>query len=126
MNRVARLLTSDLSVLRWTLGWLSLLLSAGFFASESQNTNYEFLNDSASKAMWATLFAVHGVSLLWLAVIDCTTWLTRTSAGFGLFLWSYVFLSFTIYDPTPINSTEWMLLLPMLIEMWLMSEVRKK
>lgn len=124
--RIVRLLTSDLSVIRWCIGWLALLLSAGFMLSESQNTNYEFLNSHASKMMWATLFALHGFLLLFLSLWHMPTFVTRTVSIVGLFLWTYVFLSFTFYDPTPINSTEWMLLLPMMIEMWMMAEVREK
>lgn len=103
-----------------------MLLAVGFFVSESTNTNYEFLNSHASKMMWSMLFAAHGILLLYLALFEMPQIVKRFVSAVGLFLWTYVFLSFTFYDPTPINSTEWMLVLPMLIEMWFMAEAEHK
>ena len=38
----------------------------------------------------------------------------------GLLLWGGVFLSFTYFDSTPITSTEWLLLIPFLAELWVL------
>ena len=35
-------------------------------------------------------------------------------------LWGGVFLSFTYFDSTPITSTEWLLLIPFLAELWVL------
>lgn len=128
-KRIIGVLFSDLSALRWILGWVSLILSAGFFFSGTDNHNYDLINIMAVKNVWGVLYFLHGMSMLYTALYkDCRFFVKCSFSVIGIWLWLYVFLSFTFYDPTPVKATEWLLFLPVMIEVWLLSEagVRRK
>ena len=43
-----------------------------------------------------------------------------TNSVFGLWAWNYIFLSFTVFDATPVAPTELLLAVPTVIEVWTM------
>lgn len=126
MNRLVKVLTSDLTPIRWVLGWLSILLSVGFLTASTDNPNYEFINTIPSKLTWVSMYFIHGVLLIITSMYAVPYYGRSLIHVFGLFLWSYVFLSFTFYDRTPIYATEWMLMIPIIVECWMLSEVKRR
>lgn len=126
MRRVIRVLTSDLTELRWILGWLGVLLSVGFLTASTDNPNYAFINTINVKMMWVTMFFAYGCMTVGTSLYNIAYQFRSLLSVVGIFLWSYVFLSFTFYDPTPIYATEWMLMLPVLVECWLLAELPKR
>jgi hypothetical protein len=122
-QRILGVVYSDLSPMRWIMGWISLVLAAGFFFSDTDNHNYDLINIMAQKNVWGFLYTIHGISMLYTALYPrCDYYLKSMFSIIGIWLWSYVFLSFTFYDPTPVKATEWMLFLPVMVEVWLLSE----
>jgi hypothetical protein len=128
-QRVLGVLFSDLSPMRWIMGWIALVLSAGFFLTSTDNHNYDLINLMANRHIWGILFCVLAIIHLYSSLYPkCSFYIKALFNVLGIWLWSYVFLSFTFYDPTPIKATEWMLGLPILVEVWLLSEagIRRK
>ncbi len=126
MKRLIRVLTSDLTPLRWVLGWLGVLLSIGFLTASTDNSNYEFINTLYSRLIWFMMFFTYGAMLIGTSMYNIAYHIRSILSVVGIFLWSYVFLSFTFYDKTPIYATEWMLLIPVIVECWLLAELPKR
>ena len=99
----------------------ALLMALGFLFSTTDNNNYLFLNTVASKKLWGVLFLIHAFELFYSAFsIDLHRTVKQSMSVTGLLLWGGVFLSFTYFDSTPIASTEWLLLIPFLAELWVL------
>ena len=126
MKRVIRVLTSDLTPMLWVLGWLAVILSIGFLTASTENSNYEFINTLTSRIAWVLMFFTYGVMTIGTSMYNIGYYIRSCISVVGIFLWSYVFLSFTFYDPTPTYATEWMLLIPLIVECWFLSELPKK
>lgn len=122
MNKIIKTLTGDLSVVRFCMGILSLILALGFFMDNTANGNYQQINNLADKKIWSAIFVLHAISLLMTIVYELPVHLKRFLNLVGIWVWSYVFLSFTFYDASPTASTEWMLVMPVILEFWLLTE----
>lgn len=122
MDKITKTLTSDLTVVRLFMSILSYILSMGFFLASTDNTNYQQINTLADKGVWAVIFLIHAVTLFMTVIFELPTHFKRFLNLIGIWIWSYVFLSFTFYDATPTASTEWMLVMPVILEFWLLTE----
>lgn len=121
MTRIKELIFGDNSQLRLIAGVCALVLSLGFIISNTDNPNYEFINVIASKTLWGILFFIHSFQLFYSAYVPIQQRIIKQSMSItGIMLWGSVFASFTFFDPTPIASTEWLLILPFLVEVWLL------
>lgn len=118
-KRVSAVLYSDMTALVWTLGWISQALAFGFFVSGTNTKNYDLLNSIVPKEIWGILFSIYGFILLARCLYKIPTFLVYLNSITGVWLWTYLFFSFAIFDPTPIASTEWMLLLPIVTQLWI-------
>jgi hypothetical protein len=118
-KRFVRVVYSDMTVLTWMLGWIAMALAFGFFVSGTDTGNYGLLNSTLPKSAWGVFFAGYGTIL----IISCLYYVEKWALGFaamlGVWLWTYLFSSFAIFDPTPIASTEWMLTLPIAAQVWI-------
>jgi len=122
MKRIYNILTGDLSSVRFFMSLLSLILSLGFFIASTESEKYQHINNFADKKIWGAIFALHSISLMLTVFYDFPIHLKRLLNLLGIWLWSYVFLSFTIYSPAPVTPTEWMLVMPVIFEFWLLTE----
>lgn len=117
-ERLARVVLGDHTVIPMLLGMVALLLSAGFLISHTSNTNYYLLTEFAPFKFWAFAFFLYGA-----AKISSTLYRTHfifklvTSIS-GMWLWTYLMLSFVIFDITPIAPTEMMLFITGICEVW--------
>lgn len=118
-TRLVNLMSSDIRPLRWTQGWVAILLALGFLFSVTDNTNYTLINSLTVKTVWGICFMVYGVLNLSSSLFDTKPLILYFSSITGFWLWSYIFLSFIVYDTTTTKSTEWMLVIPIIIEIWL-------
>lgn len=125
-QRVSNILLSDLTPIRFILGFIAAVLSFGFFFSSASNDNYAFLVQVFSVGMWGLTFLVYGISNIASTLFYWSFKTKSVISTIGIFLWSYIFLSFVVFDPTPIYSTEWMLLFPIILEVWLLAETLHK
>jgi hypothetical protein len=96
------------------------LLSLGFLFSQGNNSNYDLIYQFAHRYFWFALFAVYafikGVSV----VSDISYRISTLNSIMGIWAWLYLFLSFAVFDKTPVAPTEAMLLVPVMAEAWLM------
>ena len=122
MKKIIDTLTGDLTIVRFFMSTLSAILAMGFFVASVDNTNYQQLNSLADKKIWCFIFLLHAISLFMTVVYDLPLSLKRFLNAVGIWIWSYVFLSFTFYDSSPTASTEWMLVMPVILEFWLLTE----
>lgn len=98
----------------------SFCLSLGFFFGDAYNINYWLMYDFANRYVWGALFAVYGVIKL-LALQGYVDHKVRIINGcIGLWAWNYIFLSFAVFDTTPVAPTEWLLLVPVIAEVWIL------
>ena len=123
-QRLLKVTFSDLTAVRWTMGWVSLFLSLGFILATTSNENYNLVN-VVDNQIWAAIFLVHGLSLMITALYTMNYYCSKFINLIGIWIWSYVFLSFTVYDTTPLAATEWLLLMPILMEVWMIIEWKK-
>lgn len=103
-----------------------ILLATGFFVGEATNQNYEMINKFASPAGWATLLIIYALikllSIIWIVPKSLCT----MNGIFGVWVWNYVFLSFAVFDTTPIAPAELLLLLPIIVEVWAMIDIPRE
>jgi hypothetical protein len=119
-QRFGAVLLADLTCLRWTMGWIAVVLGFGFLFAEVTTPNYiAFLSPAW---MWGILFLAYGLCHVAGAMYRLKTWVSYLCGGFGMWLWNYLFLSFVVFDKTPIQATEMMLALPIVCEVWLLAE----
>ena len=125
MNTLIKVLKSDMTATRWTMGWLSVILSFGLLFSASDTSSYRNMLGVADSLVWAVIFFAHGLSLLLSALYNLPCFFKKFCHGIGVWLWTYLFLNFTFYDETTIGATEWMMVLPIVLEIWMLSETPK-
>lgn len=101
----------------------SFLMAIGFFLSQVSNVNYELLYAAAHPYFWGALFLVHSsihAVNLWTRI----DWRIKViNSIVGIWAWSYLLLSFVIFDKTPIAPTEILLSLPIFIQSLVLASV---
>ena len=65
---------------------------------------------------------MHAISLFMTVVYSLPVHLKRFLGALGIWIWFCVFLSFTFYDTSPTAPTEWMLVMPVILEFLLLTE----
>lgn len=122
MKKIINILTGDLTIVRFFMAILSAILAIGFFVASTDNTNYKQIISLADKKIWGFIFLIHAISLFMTIVYHLPIYLKRFLNALGIWIWSYVFLSFTFYDPSPTAPIEWMLVMPVILEFLLLTE----
>lgn len=121
--KLQRALLGDYPTLSALLGLTALLLGLGFALSGNmvENTNYTLLFVLAPKLFWALSFSIYGTIKLTCSVSRVWTWLKISTTVYGLWLWNYLALSFTVFDKTPLAPTELMLFITVIGELWVLT-----
>lgn len=115
-------LSGDLTLVRFVLSVVCWVLALGFFFASVDNANYQQLNNLAAKSVWGGIFFCQGTLMFLTTCNNFPFYFKRLISLCGVWLWTYIFLSFTIFDSTPIASTEWLISVPIMLEIWLLSE----
>jgi len=126
MKRFLKVLTSDLSALRFTLGVVGLILGFGFFVSSTAGENYDAINQAAAQSIWGAVFFLYGAMSVYSSMYRIEFWTKGLLGIFAIWLWSYIFFSFVVFDVTPARPTEWVLLVLPLSELWMLLERPRK
>lgn len=117
-SRVARAVLGDHTVVTMLLGMVALLLASGFLISHTSNTNYYLLTDFASFSFWAAAFFLYGTAKITSTLYRTPFSIKLLTSVSGMWLWTYLTLSFVIFDITPIAPTEMMLFITGICEVW--------
>ena len=109
------------------LMFAGILLAIGFFVGDvTNNQNYGMIREFASPFEWAIILIIYSLikllSIIWIVPKSLCT----LNGIFGIWMWNYIFLSFSVFDTTPISPAELLLILPILIEFWAMIDIPKK
>jgi hypothetical protein len=97
---------------------LSILVALGFLFLDGTNPNYTLLYSFAHPHVWAAIFAVHGIAKILSVVAVLPRFLVLLNEILGIWTWSYILLSFTIFDSTPSAPTEILAVFPIMLEFW--------
>lgn len=116
-SRLAQILFSETNAISVILGILGLLLGIGFIIGDTSNSNFQSIVKFGTSWFWATGFLFYGIIKVCQPIIALPHWLSVFNALTGLWGWSYILLSFIIFDKTPTAPTEYMLLVPLLCEL---------
>lgn len=117
-NRVSRVLLSESSQIMLLLAMCGVLLGLGFIFGDPNNNNYKAINEAGSAILWGISFTAYGLIKAIQTLYRIPTWLKFVASAAGIWAWNYVFLSFTLLDPTPVAPTEILLAIPIVCEMW--------
>lgn len=123
IQRLNRVFKTDITAVTFIIGWVAIFLSFGFYVSVVETSNYSLLNNILPKTAWGILFNVYGAGLIYSSLYRVSKVSFSLLSISGIWLWSYLFFSFAIFDPTPIASTEWMLLIPIICQFWIFVSV---
>lgn len=117
-----RTLLGDYPTLSTLLGLTAILLGLGFALGTAEtNSNYELLYVLAPKLFWATSFLVYGIIKVTSAAFRVWNTLKILATVYGLWLWNYLALSFTLFDKTALAPTELMLFITVIGELWVLT-----
>lgn len=116
--RLTRAILNEHTAITVLLGVLGFALGLGFTVSKTYNPNYTFLLELAPFWQWALVFFAYASSKI-LGVLYRTPFFVKALTTIsGLWLWNYIFLSFIVFDKTPVAATELMLIVPVICEVW--------
>lgn len=101
----------------------ALMLSAGFMFAEGTNQNYRFIYDLLDPAAWSFVFLVYGLSKLAQATARIHRVLRYCFGAIGIWVWTFMFLSFSIFDDSPIAPAESLILIFAFAEAWVLLSV---
>lgn len=112
-------LYKDTTVLRIVLCWFAITLGYGFIYSNASDDNYTFLVNIMTYYGWAVVFIVYGICMHISSFYKVNKYVLRTIDLSGMWLWTYLFLSFNIADYTESYPIEFTLIVPIIVSIWL-------
>ena len=117
--KIAYFLSSKKIESTLVLAFTGLLLSLGFLIGAGNNDNYALIYSFAGPIYWSVLFFGYGLSKLYSIWYKTSQTFRLVNAADGLWAWNYIFLSFAVFDKTPMAPTELLLLVPVVADMWI-------
>ena len=118
IQRLVRLTILDLSTIDIILAIFGLLVSIGLIYGVTASKNYVLLTTIFDKSYWAALLAGYSLYKIIKVLYEVPIFIRIISSLFGMWLWVYIFLSFTLHDPGPIEPLELVLITPLTMELW--------
>lgn len=116
--RVYRVILANSTALTLILTVTSTLLGLGFLFGSGTNSNYTSVYALASPEVWAGVFFTYSLVKAGQALNYLNYRVKEVTSIIGLWLWSYLSLSFLWFDKTPLAPTELMLLVTIFAEIW--------
>lgn len=120
INRTIQLVTvqkTEAILMMISAGFLSAI--GFFFGITHENSNYELMFGFMSQYLWAMLFFIYA-SVKSVGLFFEVNYIAKVINGVvGLWAWVYMFLSFTFFDQAPLTPTEILLLMPVVVQSWL-------
>lgn len=117
-RRIKRLLLVEQSSIVALLGMTGFFLGLGFLLTTGNNPNYKLIEQFMPYIMWGALFTSYGITKVSQSIYRVPFRVKLLSSLIGMWAWAYVFLSFTIFDTSPVAPTEILLCIPLVCELW--------
>lgn len=95
-----------------------MFLGFGFLTSTEHNQNYTLITNLMPYFLWGYLFLSYGLTKLAQTLFRVRYCIKILVSAIGMWAWLYIFLSFTLFDSTPMAPTEILLSIPVVIELW--------
>lgn len=115
-SRVAAILISESKTITMLLGMIGLFLGIGFIIGDSGSMDYHPLLMLFDSWIWATIFLLYSFLKFSQIVQKVPDRVRIFNSTLGMWLWTYVLISFLIYDPKPVSPAEILLLVPLVCE----------
>lgn len=119
---LAILLSKSTTEVKIGQGILGFLAAIGFAFFHGTSGDYALIYSFASQLTWAFIFAVHGTLKIVSVFAGIHRYIKLGNELLGLWAWTYILLSFTIFDSTPIAPTEILSVFPIMLEFWTLLE----
>ena len=99
------------------------MLSAGFLFANGFNQNYELIYQAMPQTMWSCTFFIYGALKLHQVYFRTSKTVKYVVGLIGIWLWTFMFLSFSVFDSTPIAPAEVLITIFALVEGWILISV---
>lgn len=116
--RILLLIIAQIRTMSLILGLCGITLGLGFLVGDTGNPNYHSIKEFAPISFWAFGFFTYGVIKLLHSVFRVHHSVKLLNALQGIWVWTFLFLSFSIFDSTPLAPTELLLIIPIICELW--------
>lgn len=105
----------------------ALLLAFGFLVgNQDVSANYNLIWQFGSKYFWCFTFGIYAVVKAVSLYTNIDYRLNMLNSILGIWGWLYICLSFTVFDTTPVSPHEFLLVVPVLAESWLLLSYQPK
>ncbi len=123
LSRVTLVLKVRHTIVSITLACFSALLGIGFILGDPEtNTNYSAFT-GVSKYLWAAVFLSYSIAKAVQSLSRVPICLKAVVSMLGLWNWSFLLISFLIYDRTSIGPAEPVLFMPLMWEVAYMASL---
>lgn len=109
--------------INFLLALTAFMLSAGFLFAPGHNANYDSVYELFPAVTWATIFFVYACTKLTQCFIEVHKFIKYCAGSLGIWAWTFMFLSFSIFDSTPIAPAESLILVFAIAEAWVLLSV---
>ena len=116
-SRVAAILIIESKTMSVLLGIIGLFLGVGFLLGDSSSVDYHPLRMLFDPIIWAIIFLGYSTLKFSQIVKKVPARIKVFNSTLGMWLWTYVAISFLFYDPKPISPAEILLLVPLVCEL---------
>lgn len=118
-HSLINVLLSDLTALKWLLGWLGIIFAFGLVFANSHPGAYDLMLSVADQKAWAAAFFAYGILKLRSSMANSSMYSSLSSAFLGFWLWCYTLVSFTSNPVRPIGSADIMIIVVVICEVWI-------
>lgn len=101
------------------LALCAILMTVGIVFAE-QNNNYVSMYDVAGPFYWIAIFTIYAIVKIYGCFYRTPYYVRTVTCVAGLWAWNYVFLSFVVFDLLLPEPSEFILLIPIVAEVWCM------
>lgn len=126
IKRLTSILVCDLTAVKWLMGWASILSGVGFLFLSTELPAYNTLRILEPMWLWGLAFLTFGFFRLKSCLVRRPAYRKIIGPVIGMYLWSYLLVSIIIFDKTPLEATELLLVLPLLCELWIFTQAIAK
>ena len=109
--------------LNFLLALTALMLSAGFLFAQGTNQNYSLIYDLMSPLLWSFSFLIYSAAKFYQTYVRSSNLIKCLIGSVGIWLWTLMFLSFSVFDSTPIAPAESLILVFAFVEVWVLVSV---
>lgn len=117
-HRITTLMFAQAQALTFMLSLTALIMGLGFILGVTTSANYAGIVALGGDLVWAGAFIVFGLLKLIQAVFRIHYFVKIGNSLLGIWLWSFLFLTFSVIGKAELRPLELLLVIPILCEAW--------